>query len=327
MFSVTPFLKSTNPTFGGEAVPYNPGEGFAGATRDNVAQASVDGPGPSAVDPKPGQSNIEQFVASQAGIPAQGPQQTSFNPFGGNYLGNQNEINAQTNPTAFVPPTNQPARNAFADPGFDNYPGYNQSQYANMATANNLAQQLGGSVNQTRNAFGSPTGPPPQNMIDFGGADMLNAGLLAERYAKYDRATADAMTRAELAQMGPRSSGMAEGEEGGQFGTRSFYQPVSGGQNFLGQGANLGSSVGSNFNIAPPARPTGFNLGGGPGSQIPNFGPQQFYGGRPPMQSPGGWASRYANYRIPYGNRRYYPGLGAAPRFQPRQSQMPFTWY
>lgn len=274
--------------------------------------------------------------------PAQTTSTPTFNPFGGNYLGNQNVINAQTNPNSFVPPSNQPARNPFANPGFDSYSGYNPSQYANIATSNNLAQQLGGSVNQTRNANGSPVGPPPQNMVDFGGADMLNAGLLAQRYASMPREQADAITRAELAQMGPRSSGMGEGEEGGQFGSLSFYQPVSGGQNFLGQGSNLGSSVGARPRIAERGGTSpGFNpyqpssMGGGA-----NFNPQ--VGGSPfspRTQGPSGvrtpnpnmWASQYSNYRIPYGNRRYYPGMGAAPRFQPRrdfsQNQMPFTWY
>jgi hypothetical protein len=179
-------------------------------------------------------------------------------------------------------------------------------------------------------------------MIDFGGADMLNAGLLAERYAKYDRATADRMTRDELALMGPRSA-PNEDSEGGTLGSWSQYQPVTGGQNFLGQGANLGSSLGAQSRTPQlggtsagfnPYLPTQIgNQGyfnpnqnsGGPGHSSQPYFPE---GGQPRNPNSNMWASRYSGYRIPYGNRRYYPGMGAAPRFQPRQAafQPPSQW-
>ena len=61
-------------------------------------------------------------------------------------------------------------------------------------------------------------------MLDFGGDGQLNAGLMAERYAKYDRATADAMTRAELAYMSPRQN-PNEDSQGGSMGSWSMYGP------------------------------------------------------------------------------------------------------
>lgn len=334
MFSVTPFFKSPNPTMGGEATPYSPGSGYAaGAGNPN---APSDSP---ALDP--------ESVAGKPGSPAwaQNLVATNGNPLGGVYsqpgaFGNPaGPAPGQTNIEQFAlsqsgRPVMGPQQNPFANPSFRNdLSGYNPSQYATTETANNLAQQLGGATMQTRNANNSPLGPPPQNMIDFGGADMLNAGLLAERYAKYDRATADAMTRAELAQMGPRSA-PTEDSEGGTLGSWSQYQPVSGGQSFLGQGANLGSSLGATSRVPERGGTTpGFNprdlgrpLGGGP-ARI-----DQHTGGSPfQFQNPNMWASRYSGYRIPYGNRRYYPGMGAAPRFQPRQDffqpRPPLAWY
>lgn len=106
--------------------------------------------------------------------------------------------------------SNRPQQNgpaappAFGQPGWQgtfNAPGgYNPSQYADDNTANTLAGALGGTVNRTKTL--GPFGDFGQNQINFGPGQDYNAGLLAERYAKYDRATADAMTAAER-NMGP----------------------------------------------------------------------------------------------------------------------------
>ena len=136
--------------------------------------------------------------------------------------------------------------NAFGSPGwtpgFSAKAGYNPSQYADLNTTNQLAQALGGNALQTRMGPGDPFGVPPQNSISFGGDSALNAGLLAERYQKYDRATADAMTRAELAMQGPQQAPNAD-SNGGSLGSWSQWQGLPGGSQSLGSGANLGSSI------------------------------------------------------------------------------------
>jgi hypothetical protein len=130
-----------------------------------------------------------------------------------------------------------------------NLGGYNPSQYATVETANDLAGRinsglgLGGNVIQTHSS--GPIQPPPQQMIDLGGDSPLNAGLLAERYKKYDQATADAMTRAELALQGPKPA-MNEDMQGGAFGSYSQFAPSPGGSLNLGGGQNIGQFVGEN---------------------------------------------------------------------------------
>lgn len=127
--------------------------------------------------------------------------------------------------------------------------GYNPSQYATVDTANSLAGSigsglgLGGNVIQTQSS--GPGGPPPQQMIDFGGDSPLNAGLLAERYKKYDHDTADRMTRDELALQGPKPAMNAD-MQGGAMGSYSQFAPSEGGSLNLGGGQNIGQFVGEN---------------------------------------------------------------------------------
>ena len=128
----------------------------------------------------------------------------------------------------------------FANPTFENYSGYNPSQYATLNTANNLAQQLGGNVMQTQMAQGSPFAVPNQNSIYLGGNDPLNAGLLAQRYAKYDRATADAMTRDEMRMMNP-NAGPSYGSD------TSIFQSMPGGLQNLGGGNSFTPQIGRNY--------------------------------------------------------------------------------
>ncbi len=112
---------------------------------------------------------------------------------------NPNPTGAQNNqagPNNIPPPQNQ---NSFGNPGwkptYSAPGGYNPMQYADDNTANQLAQGLGGTVERTKTL--GPFGDFGQNQINFGNGNQLNAGLLADRYTKYDRATADAMTAAE----------------------------------------------------------------------------------------------------------------------------------
>jgi len=190
--------------------------------------------------------------------PAQGP---AANPFGG--AAGFNNPNPPTTSQFFpqangLQPTQQFNGNNW-DPSFQQFSGYNPLQYATTETANTLAGAigsglgLGANVRMTQNAPGSPIGPPPQAMLDFGGADMLNAGLLAERYKKYDQATADAMTRAELAMMGPRQAPNAD-SQGGTMGSWSQYggAPAGGSQN-LGGGQNIGQFVGESYKAPAPS--------------------------------------------------------------------------
>ncbi|MBI4160490.1 MAG: hypothetical protein HY506_01125 [Candidatus Yanofskybacteria bacterium] len=71
----------------------------------------------------------------------------------------------------------------------------NPKQYATIETANTLAACLGGSVySTTLSLYSSPT----QYHIKFSSGAILNAGLLADRYNKYDKALADSWTYSEV---------------------------------------------------------------------------------------------------------------------------------
>lgn len=194
---------------------------------------------------------------------------------------NGNPTGPYVNPSAGASGYNNAFGTSAWNPQYQqNLGSYNPAQYATTGTANDLAQMLGGRVQQTRYDQASPFGIPPQNMINFGGADSLNAGLLADRYAKYDRATADAMTRAELAMMGPGQNPNAD-SQGGSMGSWSQYTAAPGGNDYSGQGANMGQYLGTG------ARPQGGvgNGGAAPqqyGNQIYNTGMLQ------PTVMPGG---------------------------------------
>jgi len=225
--------------------------------------------------------------------PMQNPNGTAFDADN-----NGNPTGPYVNPSAGASGYNNPFGTSAWRPQYENFSGYNPYQYANNNTANNLAQALGGRVMQTRYDQASPFGVPPQSMIDFGGADMLNAGLLADRYAKYDRATADAMTRAELAQMGPRQDPNGD-SQGGSMGSWSQYANRDGGQDYLGQGANMGQFIG---NGQGPQNP------GGGGNSPMQYQNQIFN----TNQTPGGYL-RGGSPRPPQLPR--YGGFGQASQF------------
>lgn len=253
-----------------------------------------------------------------------GYSQPDTNPVFGGALGAINTFNQARNSGAIKPqaggqpsggttPTNTFGTSSWT-PGFQqNLGGYNPSQYANLDTTNQLAQALGGNALQTRMGPGSPFNVPPQNSIDFGGDSPLNAGLLAERYQKYDKATADAMTRAELAMQGPRQN-PNEDSQGGSMGSWSQFQALPGGTKGLGGGANLGSSVGDNQGWR--------NAGGaGNGGAAPGGGINQF--SYSPQQQ--GYPQQYSsvnnlNYggqtnQSPWQIQQNFGGFGPASNF------------
>ena len=57
--------------------------------------------------------------------------------------------------------------------------GYNPAQYATDAQAQGIAKLLGGTTAATN--VGGPNAPPSQNLINLGGSDAFNAGLVQQR--------------------------------------------------------------------------------------------------------------------------------------------------
>lgn len=251
--------------------------------------------------------------------PAQGP---SANPAAG--------AAGFNNPSApATPPATPPSSNAFGTSGWkpsfeSNLGGYNPSQYASLETSNQLAQALGANVSQTKMGPGSPFNVPNQNSLSFGTDSNLNAGLVAERYAKYGKEAADRMTRDELAMQSKAQAPNAD-SMGGEYGSWSQFQAKPGGVQALGQGANLGSSVGGNSDWRGPQ-------GGGPQMMTPN--PQRDIQPQPFQQGGGGmggnWhppgpismAPQASPHQFPrpqqpsYGNRNNFGGFGGANNFQ-----------
>jgi hypothetical protein len=89
--------------------------------------------------------------------------------------------------------------------------GYNPAQYATDEQARGLASLLGGTVSRT-NPVG-PIGPPPQNLIDVGGRDDLNAGLVQQALGPI---TVDGVTRARTpSEMSLALSGLRQDISGG----------------------------------------------------------------------------------------------------------------
>jgi len=242
--------------------------------------------------------------ADSTGGAIQNPNGTSFDA--DNY---GNPTGPYVNPGAGASGFNNAAGTPNFTPQYQqNLGGYNSQQYATTGTANDLAQMLGGRVQQTRYDQASPFGIPPQNMINFGGADGLNAGLLADRYSKYDRATADAMTRAELAMMGPGQNPNAD-SQGGSLGSWSQYTAAPGGNDYSGQGANMGQYLGTG------ARPQGGVGNGGAAPQ--QYGNQIFNTGQTPQQAAVIHNSLMGPQNGPFGG---YLRSGSSPYLMPQQT-------
>jgi len=171
------------------------------------------------------------------------------------------------------------------------YGAYNPGQFTNQSTANTLANALGGNAYKIETNTG-PYKIPDQWQVNLGGNAQLNAGLLADRYAKYDRATADAMTQAELAQLNGGGGGNGLGQFLGGTGNQSPGTPPP--QQFWSGGAPGGGNSPSPIPQQNPLVPG-------------TYGPAQVQG--PQMQLSQGGLGRYGNF-------------AAANRFAPQQQLM-----
>jgi len=267
-------------------------------------------------------SGTPQNQPSTSGFNGASLVQSNGNPLGGVY-GQPGQFG---NPAAPPPQQNQ---NSFGNPGWKpsyNAPGgYNPLQYADDNTANTLAQGLGGTVERTKTL--GPFGDFGQNQINFGNGNQLNAGLLADRYSKYDAATANAMTDAE------RNAGPA-------------VKDPNAGAVYLTSNPMINPSQTPGYH--PPGTPapnTPNPLVGGPGTEPGLTGP-------PPgamTQQPGGqqqqnplmqllqllgMGGQGPQNRQPYANSGYYPnlprmnqGLLNPAQSRPGQGQLTQTGY
>ena len=146
--------------------------------------------------------------------------------------------------------------------------GYNPAQYADRSVADELAEQMGGRTVFTNP--GGPIGPPAQAMIDAGGSNMHNAGLIADinrRFADDEGMRNFALDnlRKEIRSYGGDTAGFAQGgivklAAGGFPGTKEAMTPTPMAPNPLGA-ASLGAST-----SAPP------------GTDASAFNPYQAYG-------------------------------------------------
>jgi len=137
--------------------------------------------------------------------------------------------------------------------------GYNPAQYADRSVADELAEQMGGRTVFTNP--GGPIGPPAQAMIDAGGSNMHNAGLIADINRRFSddegmRNFALENLRKEIRSYGGDTGGFAQG---------GIVKLAAGGfpaPNVFGTGA-------STFSSAAP-----------PGMDSSAFNPYQAYGGQ-----------------------------------------------
>ena len=227
---------------------------------------------------------------------------------------------------------NSQFNNANFKPTYSAPGGYNPLQYADDNTANTLAQGLGGTVERTKTL--GPFGDFGQNQISFGNGNQLNAGLLADRYSKYDAATANAMTDVEK-NAGPAVKDPNAGAvylTGNPMmnpsQTPGYHPPVAPtarGRKEKTDGRGLGVALPD----WPPPTPTTTNpLVGGPGTEPVLTGPQP----GAMTQQPGGqqnqlmqllqllgMGGQQQQYRQPYANSGYYPNL-------PRTNQGVLNW-
>jgi hypothetical protein len=107
---------------------------------------------------------------------------------------------------------NQP--NNFAGASQARQGGFNPAQYADESVAQQLASQMGGNVVYTNT--GGPIGPPSQAMVDAGGDNMHNAGLIDDinrRFADDEGMRQFALNnlRDEIRSYGGSTGGFAKG--------------------------------------------------------------------------------------------------------------------
>jgi len=178
--------------------------------------------------------------------------------------------------------------------------GYNPAQYADDSVAQDLARQMGGHVVYT-NTVG-PGAPPSQAMIDAGGSNMHNAGLIADinkRFADDEGMRKFALDnlRQEIRSYGGDTGGFAQGgivkyAEGGAVNPFAGAQPKQNWNPFTPQqnkSQMLDDGVGGTpMYTQDQLSPTGAlgmsNISGPgptpPGMQAGAFNPYQAYGGQ-----------------------------------------------
>lgn len=159
--------------------------------------------------------------------------------------------------------------------------GYNPLQYANLDTTNFLARNLGANAVRTR-GVGS-IAAPDQNMLDFGGGNMHNAGLVGQMFERYGPEQAQRMLQAEIdlnRQTGHDNSANPDSVFN-LSNLEGSYQALPGGFQGRGQGASQ---------FAPTVRPpTSAPAGGDPTFRTPGGGGGGF--GMGPPSTPGMTAS------------------------------------
>lgn len=137
--------------------------------------------------------------------------------------------------------------------------GFNPAQYADRSVADDLAQQMGGRTVFTNP--GGPIGPPTQAMVDAGGSNMHNVGLIAD----INRRFADDEGMRNFALDNLRKEIRSYGGDTGGFAQGGIVKLAAGGfpaPNAFGTGASTFSSA------APPGMDSGA------------FNPYQAYGGQ-----------------------------------------------
>lgn len=242
-------------------------------------------------------------------------------------------------PNQYLGPTSPNA--AFQNPTYDSSVGaggWNPQEYASNDTTQSLASMLGGTP-QTLTS-GGPFGNPPQNFI--GGLatgsqnqDLLNAGLLAQRYASEDPTQANAQTLAEL----NYKPGVVYGQNAGQPAPGATPPPsIFGSSGGLGNPGtpNPPGTTSQGTNTAPPGNPgmtgtggtgtgTGTGIGGSSGQPFGNtFGQPSGTGGSangsgssPLSFSTPNYTSSNPGGSNPLGSMGASPLFGAAPNTGP----------
>lgn len=221
-------------------------------------------------------------------------------------------------PTAGQVPPAASSGGAF-NPQYQQNSGYNPLQYATLDTANQLANNFGANVIQTRGV--GHLAPPPQNMLDMGGGQVFNAGLVAQNVARYGEAAARRMMEAEMNLPGAYNPNWQNDDSVFNLNNREgMFQNVSGGAQARGSGYsgptnNAASPVtGSPARPTTPATPATPTTGTAPGQPTPYGGtPYPSPYPAPRLQDPrfvGGGMGTFSNFA----NQNNFAGGGARGR-------------
>jgi len=158
--------------------------------------------------------------------------------------------------------------------------GYNPFQYATDDTTNSLAKLFGATAGKTTDPNGPGGigfGPPSQNMLDFGGGYVGNAGLTQQFIDAFglDRARQMFADQQAYSQNNKMGDGPMLGI--GTDPSLQGYNPNLSQPTTFGQRANFGASPSSFYNNP---------RSGGQMPQMPGAQPPQM--GQPPSAGPGG---------------------------------------